>query len=84
MYSESTPGGENGDEDEQRDVLSDAISKCCLCQMGKEVSIPSFQALDGRKEEYKLQLLFHSGQNYHATCANFWVHAVQEKLPGTQ
>ena len=68
-------------EEEESDVLSDSISKCSLCLMAKKVVISPSLALDGREEEYGLQLLFHKGQSYHATCANFWACAVQEELP---
>ena len=66
---------------EESDVLSDTISKCSLCLLPKDVTIPPSLSLDGREEEYHLPLLFHQGQSYHATCANFWCNAVLEELP---
>lgn len=69
------------EERESVDVLSDSISKCSLCLEAKRVAIPQSLALDGRGEEYALRLLFHRGQSYHASCANFWCNAVQEELP---
>ena len=67
-------------EPEEVDVLSGTISTCSICLMSKTVSISSFLSLDG-KEEYSVPLLFHQGQCYHATCANFWINVVQEELP---
>ena len=67
--------------EEDSDVLSDTISKCSLCLLPKDVTIPLSLSLDGREEEYHLPLLFHQGQSYHATCANFWCNAVLEELP---
>lgn len=68
-------------EHDDTDVLSDTISKCSLCHIGKWVAIPASLSLDGVKEEYGLPLLFHNGHSYHAPCANFWRHAVLEELP---
>lgn len=76
LYAETTPACV-----EEEDVLSDSISKCSLCLSSKSVSIPPHLSLDGRKEEYTSPLLFHSGQSYHSTCANFWLNVVQEELP---
>ena len=80
LYLETAPRPLK-DETESVDVLSDSISKCSLCLEAKRVVIPPTLALDGKGEEYGLQLLFHKGQSYHATCANFWCNAVQEELP---
>ena len=76
LYAETTPACV-----EEEDVLSDSISKCSLCLSSKNVSIPPHLSLDGKKEEYTSSLLFHSGQSYHSTCANFWLNVVQEELP---
>ena len=65
------------------DVLSDTISKCSLCHIGKWVAIPAPLSLDGAQEEYGQGLLFHKGDSYHAPCANFWRHACLEDLPIT-
>ena len=67
--------------EEESDVLSDTISKCSICLLSKDVSVPSPLSLDNQKEEYSLPLLFHQGQSYHPTCANFWYNAVREELP---
>lgn len=49
--------------------------------MTKMITIPSSFSLDREEEEYKLGMLFHNGQTYHAPCANFWSNVVQEELP---
>ncbi|XP_064393729.1 synergin gamma-like isoform X2 [Halichondria panicea] len=79
LYSETTPT-EEGVTDVS-DVLSDSISKCSLCLAGKSVNIAARNSLDRKVEDYPLTLLFHNGQTYHASCANFWINVVQEELP---
>ena len=63
------------------DILSDTISQCALCLLGQTVTIPSALSLDSSPEHYSLSLLFHQGQSYHASCANFWRHLISEDAP---
>ena len=76
LYTDTTPACVK-----EEDVLSDSISKCSLCVSSKTVSIPPHLSLDGKKEDYTMSLLFHGGQSYHPSCANFWLNVVQEELP---
>ena len=76
LYADTAPACEA-----EEDVLSDSISKCSLCLTSKNVTIPPHLSLDGKKEEYTVPLLFHGGQSYHPSCANFWLNVVQEELP---
>ena len=80
LYTDSVPVvADEGKED--GDFLSDTISRCSICLAGKEVCIPAIYSLTGKPENYPLQLLFHEGQTFHSTCANFWTNVVQERLP---
>ena len=76
LYADTTPACV-----EEEDVLSDSISKCSLCVSSKTISIPPHHSLDGKKEDYTMPLLFHGGQSYHPSCANFWLNVIQEELP---
>lgn len=80
LYKSTNPVASE-EQAEEGDFLSDTISRCSLCLVGKSVSIPSALSLTLQPETYSLPLLFHEGQMYHAACANFWVNVVQEKLP---
>ena len=81
LYKETHPVGMEEDTRSGSDFLSDTISRCSVCLVGKAVSIPAAFSLTGAPENYPLPLLFHEGQMYHPTCANFWINVVQEKLP---
>lgn len=81
LYRETHPTAMEEEAVAEGDFLSDTISRCSLCLVGKVVSIPAAFSLTGSPENYPLPLLFHEGQMYHPTCANFWINVVQEKLP---
>lgn len=81
LYKETVPVLSEEKVGDGGDFLSDTISKCSLCMIGKEMTIPAASSLTGCAESYSLSLVFHEGQMCHSTCANFWINVVQEKLP---
>ena len=76
IYSSTKPSHEVS-----TDVLSDSISQCALCLMSKNITITTASSLDGQAEEYTAGLVFHNGQSYHPSCANFWRHLVSKDIP---